>query len=67
MSMGLLLPLLLLAAGGAARPEDRPPAAEVFHCVFDRSWDTDYDGWPAGWTRLSAPGFPQYVRIKLRL
>jgi hypothetical protein len=66
MSTGLLLPLLLLAAGGGL-PEGRPTAAaEVFHCLFDRSWDADYDGWPAGWTRLSAPGFPQYVRIKLR-
>ena len=66
MSMGLLLPLLLLAAGASAPSEGRsPPAAEVFHCTFDPTWDANYDGWPAGWTRRSGPAFPQYVHVML--
>ena len=66
MSMGLLLPLLLLAAGASTPTEGRsPPAAEVFHCTFDHSWDANYDDWPAGWTRRSGPAFPQYVHVKL--
>ena len=58
MSIVLLLPLLLTAAGGDASNDGRCGAAEVFHCTFDRAWDADYDGWPTGWTRRTDPAFP---------
>ena len=64
--MHLLLPLLLVAVGADVPLAGRyPRAAEVFHCTFDSQWDNHYDGWPAGWTRRSGPGYPQYVGIKI--
>ena len=59
MSMGLLLPLLLLAAPARTSQGHWPTAAEVFHCTFDRSWDANYDGWPAGWTRRGRSRLPR--------
>ena len=61
-----LLPLLLISASADGPLVDRcPGAAEVFDCTFDSHWDRNYDGWPAGWTRQSGDGFPQFVGIKI--
>ncbi|MDZ7618343.1 MAG: hypothetical protein U1E05_15160, partial [Patescibacteria group bacterium] len=43
-----------------------PDGIEVFHCDFDASWDTNYDGWPDQWTRRRGPGYPHYLQIQIR-
>ena len=62
--MEWILPLILLATGAEAPLEVRfPEGIEVFHCTFDATWDTNYDGWPDQWTRRRGPGYPHYVGI----
>lgn len=56
------LPVILLAAQ-PAEPVDARGAHVVYATGFEQADDTDYDGWPDGWTRQRGPGFPHYVRI----
>ncbi|MFV1964791.1 MAG: hypothetical protein ACC628_05170 [Pirellulaceae bacterium] len=60
----LLLPLLIVAADAAAgthRISDE--AMEVRSWDFEESDDTNFDGWPDGWTRRKGRGYPVYLPI----
>ena len=35
----------------AADPSRPPGAAALLRCLFDTSWDANYDDWPDGWRR----------------
>lgn len=58
------LTLLILAVDPAA-PMAEGDRQEVFHCAFDQPWDTNYDGWPDGWSRRRGKGYPEYLSIKI--
>ncbi|MDP6444215.1 MAG: hypothetical protein QGG36_25910 [Pirellulaceae bacterium] len=69
--MSLIWTIVAVAALGAT--EGLPSeAVEVYSCNFEHhddlklDTDVDYDGWPDGWTRLAAPGFPKYLPIAIR-
>jgi len=58
--------LLILAANPAAPIASRhPEAAQIFSCGFDEAWDSNYDGWPEGWTRKRSPDFPRYLAVRI--
>ncbi len=58
------LTLLILAVDPAA-PMAEGDRQEVFRCAFDQPWDTNYDGWPDGWSRRRGKGYPEYLSIKI--
>ncbi|MFH1920700.1 MAG: hypothetical protein ABIP48_12525 [Planctomycetota bacterium] len=65
--MNVLVSLLIVAMNPDAPIEARcPGAVEVFHCPYDESWDTNYDGQPDRWVRRKGPGFPHYVEVGIR-
>ena len=67
MHLASVLSTLLIVAGAAGAPTDSgyPEATDIFRCIFDEQSDTDFDGWPDGWTRRQGPGFPHYVKIEI--
>ena len=38
-------------------------ATEVFRSSFEDEGDSDFDGWPDGWTRKRGPAYPWYLEI----
>ena len=64
--MHYLLGLLILAANPAAPIDSRhPEAAQIFHCGFEEASDTNYDGWPEGWSRRRSPQYPRYLPVRI--
>ncbi|MBN2578570.1 MAG: hypothetical protein JXB10_06220 [Pirellulales bacterium] len=57
----------LAAVVGLVAPEARrPDAVAVFRCNFDQASDSDFDGWPDGWSRQRGPGYPAYQKIQIQ-
>ncbi len=46
-------------------PSRPPGAAALLHCLFDASWDANYDDWPDGWRRQRGPQYPHYLAIEI--
>jgi hypothetical protein len=47
-------------------PAERPTeAAELFHCDFGATWDTNFDNWPDRWSREHSVDYPHYLPIKI--
>jgi len=57
--------LIVTIAAAAPKQAHYPGASEVFSCIFDRSSDQNYDGWPDNWSRRRGKGFPQYLPIQI--
>jgi hypothetical protein len=53
----------LLLSAQPLPPVEQWSAEPVFATGFEQDADTDYDGWPDGWTRQRGRGYPHYVAI----
>ncbi|MGV3605301.1 MAG: hypothetical protein ACO1RA_02765 [Planctomycetaceae bacterium] len=66
MNGALLLILSLLAAPPTANaPAAATSTQALYQCDFSETADSDYDGWPDGWTRRRSREFPEFVEIEI--
>jgi hypothetical protein len=59
--------LACILAAGPAPPSEAPGAhlTSVFATDFGDPSDSDFNGWPDGWTRRHGGGFPRFVEVAL--
>lgn len=64
MNFGLSV-LIVSALTGASIDARYPGAVTAYECDFEEASDDDFDGWPHGWVRRRAPGYPHYLKMQL--